>query len=267
MAHDVIKRVGKRAYRYRVESYRDAETKKVRSRWTYLGVAPLDGSLAAGSAAETGPRPLPRDTRERLVLAFAGRVEEHSYAAVTAGMVAKRAGLAHGTFYRHFQDKRAVFMAALDRVREEFDREGPSLEGPLGDVEAERARVRSWVVFKLSSPAQHAGMLRAFLEAVGDDPELNAVRAERRAQRIAGFARYLEKIGAATDARFVDPAALASALVALVDGALREAIAYGAVPESATIAGVAEVFDRAIFRAAAGKVSATETRVLSSISK
>ena len=45
MPHDVIKRVGRRAYRYRVESYRDAETQKVRKRWTYLGVA------AAGEAS------------------------------------------------------------------------------------------------------------------------------------------------------------------------------------------------------------------------
>ena len=266
MAHEVIKRVGKRAYRYRVESFRDTETKKVRSRWTYVGVALADGCGTAGDAG-AAPRPQQRDTRDRLVRAFLELLEEHPYAAVTAGMVATRAGLAHGTFYRHFRDKRAAFMAALERVREELDREGPSLDGPLGDLAAERERLRSWLVFKLSSHSQHPGILRAFLEAVDDDPELNALRAERKSERIAAFARYVERIGAATDARFENPAALARALAALLDGALRESIAYGTEVPSATVAGVAELLDRAIFSAAAGKVSATETRVLSSISK
>jgi len=56
MAHEVIKKVGRRAYRYRVESYRDPETKKVRSRWRYLGVA-APGDSASPPPAVGGPGP------------------------------------------------------------------------------------------------------------------------------------------------------------------------------------------------------------------
>ena len=44
VAYKVTKRIGGRAYLYRVESQRDPETGRRRNRWTYLGRAPGDGS-------------------------------------------------------------------------------------------------------------------------------------------------------------------------------------------------------------------------------
>jgi AcrR family transcriptional regulator len=269
MAHEVIKKVGRRAYRYRVESYRDPETKKVRSRWQYLGVAqdgetaPQTPSEGTDAVVQRKPRRASGDTRERLVTAFLALVESGSYDAVTAGMVAAKAGLAHGTFYRYFRDKRAALMAALDRVREEFERDRPTFDAPFGDLAAERARVGAWTTGLLSKPAQHAGMLRAFYDALEDDPELQAMRRGRRAARIAGLAGYFEKLVAARIVALEDPVALASALTALVDGVLRESVFAGIALEKATVSGVVDVFDRAIFMAAEGSSSATDRRDVS----
>ena len=115
MSHEVIKRVGARAYRYRVESYRDASSKKVRSRWTYLGR--VDRPADDGEPPSVAPRTRRRtsETRERLIEAFEFLLETLSFDRVTAGAVAERAGVAHGTFYRYFSDKAALLRAALDR--------------------------------------------------------------------------------------------------------------------------------------------------------
>jgi AcrR family transcriptional regulator len=264
VAHEVVKRVGRRAYRYLVESYRDPDTKKVRSRWKYLGIVPAEARGQAPTK-ERGPESAPaakptRDTRERLVSAFLELVNSEPYEALTAGMVASKAGLAHGTFYRYFRDKRAVFMAALERVKAEFDRGRPTFDPPIGDLDAERARVRAWVAM-LSRRGNHRGMIRAFYDALEDDPELGAMRRARRAERSADLARYLERLVAGNIADVPDPAALAAALTAMVDGVLREAA--GDALENATVSGVADVFDRAIFKAAEGSSSATDSRAVS----
>jgi AcrR family transcriptional regulator len=258
VAHEVVKKVGSRAYRYRVESYRDPHTKKVRSRWHYVGVVrPGDSN---DSAAEPARRRAPGDTRERLITAFLALVEESSYDEVTAGMVATRAGFAHGTFYRYFGDKRAAFMAAVDRVREELERDRPTFEGPIGDLASERARFGAWTTTLLSHKGRHAGMIRAFYDALEDDEELQTMRRERRDQRIADLAGYFEKLAAATIVDIADPLALASALTALVLGVLRDSMVPGATLDAATVAGVVDVFDRAIFKAVDGNNSATERR-------
>jgi AcrR family transcriptional regulator len=265
IAHEVIKRVGRRAYRYRVESYRDPGTRKVRSRWTYLGVATDPGS---GDAA---PAPVSRrsatETRERLISAFEHLVETQPYSAVTAGMVASDAGLAHGTFYRYFGDKRAVFLAALDRKREQLLATRPSFEPPYGSLEAERARIRAWAEAVLVGPPHELGVIRAFFEALEGDEELREMRRSRNVERIAAFTRYL--IGLTAEARIIDvpePEALATALFALMDAVFRDAVISGKAADAVTVAGVVAVFDRAIF-STSGAVSATGMRSPESMTK
>jgi AcrR family transcriptional regulator len=241
----VIKRVGRRAYRYRVESYRDAETRKVRSRWTYLGVATDPG--ADGAPSRVSRRPT-SETRERLITAFEHLVETQPYSAVTAGMVASDAGLAHGTFYRYFADKHAVFLAALDRKREQLQTARPSFDPPYGSLETERGRVRAWAETTLSVPPHNVGVIRALFEVLEGDEELRETRRSRNVERIAAFTRYL--IGLTAEARIIDvpePEALATALFALMDAVFRDAVISGNAAGAVTVAGVVAVFDRAIF--------------------
>jgi AcrR family transcriptional regulator len=247
MAHEVVKRVGKRAYRYRVESYRDPSTRKVRSRWTYLGTA---GDVAGAGGDATGElsavvRRAPARTRDRLVDAVERLLATHSYADVTAGMVATEAGLAHGTFYRHFKDKRDVFMAALTRVREQFDRERPTFDPPFGSVSEERARVRGCL--SLDKPAEFPGLLRAYFELLESDEALREERERRRAERVDRFATYLELLAANGTIAAENPRSLATALLALADAVVRDAALARSAVDRRTIEGVESVFDRAIF--------------------
>ncbi len=281
MAHEVVKRVGQRAYRYRVESFRDPETKKVRSRWTYLGrVAQAGDGVAAGAVVS---RRSPELTRERLVDAFERLVERLPYGAVTAGAVADEAGLAHGTFYRYFKDKRAVLVRALDRVREELERATPSFDPPFGPPAAERERVRAWVEGVLMRPATHRGVLRAWYDALRVDDALRAEREARRRKRVAALAAYLELLSESGSVSIDSVEPLATALVALVDSVFRIEVLERDSPDVTLVAGASDVFVRSIFaeatvatcaggvnsdtRAASSGISATETRPESRVKK
>lgn len=78
------------------------------------------------TAPATVPRSLPRgrhaaarevvlaSQRGRLLEAMAACVAEHGYAATTVAQVVARAGVSRKTFYEHFADKRACFLAAWE---------------------------------------------------------------------------------------------------------------------------------------------------------
>jgi AcrR family transcriptional regulator len=239
LAHEVVKRVGDRAYRYRVESYRDRETGKVRGRWTYLGRVAVDATVAP-------LRPARERTRDRLLAALERLLEDAEYADVSAGQIAEAAGLAHGTFYRYFRDKHAALREAIERVREAVDRERVALGGPIGTVTEERDRVRAWADAVLHAPIDRRGLLRAWLAVSDADPEVAERRTQRRAASVAAFTDYLQRGAAAGTIVVDDAAALAVALLSLFDGVLR-IVASDRDPGAQLRAGVIAVFDRAIF--------------------
>ncbi len=148
MAYEVTKQIGGRAYLYRVESVRDPETGRRRNRWTYVGRA--DRSGAAAPARHRGPD----GARGRLLDALERLLAERDFGDVTAGAIASAAGLAHGTFYRHFADKRAALRAALDRSR---DRRGPLTAALRADVATEARGARGAARDGRSDPPRAGG--------------------------------------------------------------------------------------------------------------
>ena len=245
MAHEVIKHVGTRAYRYRVESYRDPDSKRVRSRWTYLGRVENEAEMGAPRATQS-PRRERRPTRDRLLDAFACVAEQRPFGEITAGRVAEEAGLAHGTFYRYFRDKRAILLAAVERVRAEIERERPSFDPPYGSRISEQARVRAWTDALARVPVS-PGIIRAWYDALDHDPSLAGLRATRVAERTLALETYLVGLVAARTIDVERPASLAMALTLLVDAAYRSATLAGVPPDARLLAGVSDVFTRAIF--------------------
>ncbi|GAC1400773.1 MAG: hypothetical protein NVS2B8_21690 [Vulcanimicrobiaceae bacterium] len=261
MAYHVVKRVGQRAYRYRVESYRDPHTHETRARWTYLGR--VDGSVdardAVGEAAQAVVRRVPGRTRDALIEAFGRVAAERPYAEITAGVVAEAAGLAHGTFYRHFRDKRAILLAAVDRLRADLERDRPTFDAPYGSRDAERRRVRAWTQ-ALAATGSARGLLRAWLDALDGDASLADLRKTRLRERTAALEAYLVGLAAAAIIVLERPAPLATALTLLVDAAFRSIVAGDPVDDATVFAGVTDAFDRAIFTTSSPVVSATDTR-------
>lgn len=209
MAYEVIKRVSGRAYRYRVESFRDPETRRVRGRWTYLGrVDPADAGLPE--------RPPKVSSRERLIEAVARLLATHDAESLSAGTIAREAGVAYGTFYRYFTDR-------AHAVRETLLQRAPALGavaerfgGPVGTAAAERERIAGWIRESVETALNERGLVRAWhVYSNADDA---VVAARRTAVESADdiVTDYLLRMKAAGITMITSPRFAAYALVALV---------------------------------------------------
>jgi AcrR family transcriptional regulator len=69
----------------------------------------------AGSCEPRPRRGSPAQTRERLIDGAASLFNRFGYHGTDSNSIAKEAGYATGTFYKHFQDKRQVFLAVYER--------------------------------------------------------------------------------------------------------------------------------------------------------
>ena len=143
------------------------------------------------------------DTRAALIRATTELVAEVGYHDATTRVIAQRAGVAEGSIYRHFPDKRALFTAALlEGQREVTDwmAELPALAGslPIEDVLADTfgqlSRLRESVVplelAMASMPELQRHLagdeLRQAIEGIGGPPHLLAeyLRAEQALGRV-----------------------------------------------------------------------------------
>jgi AcrR family transcriptional regulator len=226
LAYEVIKRVSGRAYRYRVESFRDPETRRVRGRWTYLGrVDPADAGLPA--------RPHKPSSRDRLLEAVARLLANGDAESLSAGSIAREAGVAYGTFYRYFTDRGHA-------VREMLLRHGPSLDVHRRFADAPATRddardcVAAWIRETADEARQQRGVVRAWhVYSNADEVVLNARRAavDAAVERVTAYLDALrtEGVVAISSSRFA-----AYALVALVvalgrDAAVEESVAAAKV--------------------------------------
>lgn len=122
---------------------------------------------------------LPRDfvvqnQRERMLLATAELVAERGYQGTTIELIAKTARVALSTFYEHFEDKEACFLAAFDE-----------------SVEAAREIFRDLVDPQLPWARQIAAGLELFLEMVVKEPaRAKLCLVEAQAAGSASVARY-----------------------------------------------------------------------------
>src|ERR1700751_5072292 len=82
---------------------------------------------------------MPDDTRARLVAAAADVFNRDGYHGTDSNRIARAAGYAPGTFYKHFADKRAIFLAVYEEwVAREWKDIGATLTEP--GAKDERAR-------------------------------------------------------------------------------------------------------------------------------
>jgi AcrR family transcriptional regulator len=127
------------------------------------------------------------DQRRRILEATAGLVAEKGYQETTMEDIVRRAKVGYATFYKHFADKEAAFLALLDaaierssgRVEDAYKRE----EGPWAD------RVGAALGTLFEDVSAHPAAARAVLvEALTAGPEA-AARHEQALKRLAPLLR------------------------------------------------------------------------------
>ena len=125
------------------------------------------------------------DTRRRLLKAAGELFVERGFHATRPQDIARAAGVATGTFYLHFADKEAAFLAFAERVQNQLLAEyHANLTGVVGLSSRLTIIVRTLAGFA----ARHPGVLHvAFTDAIAVAPE--DPRAWRLYDRLGEFVR------------------------------------------------------------------------------
>lgn len=139
---------------------------------------PSAGTKGAGVASEAAAAParVRGAGREALVAAARAEFEEVGYEHTDTNRIARRAGYAPQTFYRHFADKAAIFIEIYTKW---FDGEWKDLEGAQAAGPEATARV------VLKHHARHREFRRSLRRLTVRDPAVRAARAASRERQAA----------------------------------------------------------------------------------
>ncbi len=122
----------------------------------------------------------PEQTRERLVAAAARLFNSFGYEGTDSNRIAEEAGYATGTFYKHFKDKKEIFLAAYRTwVAAEWEVVEEELSAGGSPEEIARRLVPSAIEFH----RRWRGLRASLLQLVFADADVrNYYRAQRRHQ-------------------------------------------------------------------------------------
>ena len=140
-------------------------------------MAPKSGTSPAADRPRRGS---PEKTRERLITAAADQFNRYGYHGTDSNAIAKDAGYATGTFYKHFREKREIFLAAYERWLAAQWRE---IEDELARKHEAGETARRTVEISIRFHTEWRGLRASLMELVFSDPEARKFfRKQRRRQ-------------------------------------------------------------------------------------
>ena len=242
MAYEVTKQIKGRDYRYRVETTRDPQTGRGRTRWVYLGKLE-NGRVIAPVRVATR-----RVTHDEIVAITANLIESRDASRVTVAVIAQHAGISPGTFYRLFADRDSALAAAIAHLSDRALGELPTLDAPIGTFEEERVRLNGWFQ-GLIAAVLHGRAFRWYFTTAVHDKLADTVR--HTADHIdprAVLAAYLRRLSDAGLSRIADADAFANSLMTLQQPIVRDIVLHDAADAAARWANIFPVIERAVFR-------------------
>ena len=157
------------------------------------------------------------ESRQRLLLAARALFTARGYHATRPQDIARAADVGHGTFYLHFADKRACFLAFAEAARQELEQ---FIGARLAGVEGVEPQLRALLGALMDYAEQNPGVLKAAMTDVSVIAS-EAREGEGLAERWA--AEWAARIGVAARAgalrRDYDAAVIGHAIVGLIRGA------------------------------------------------
>jgi AcrR family transcriptional regulator len=132
------------------------------------------------SSRKRPARGRPAQTRARLVAAASRAFEREGYHGTDSNKIARAAGYAPGTFYKHFEDKKAIFLAAYEAwVSGEWE----GIAGLLEQVRPPERLAEALVLFTVRLHKRTRGFRASLRALVAVDEEVRTFqRAQRRRQ-------------------------------------------------------------------------------------
>jgi len=151
-------------------------------------------------------------TRERLLDAARGLIEEEGYGGASVAAIAERAGVAAGTLYRHFPSKADLFLEVFRVVCSGEERAMQAAAAEAGPAAADRLEA------VLTTFARRALQNRRLAWALLAEPVDPLLDAERLAYRERYAALVADELTAAIEAGEIPPQDVAFTAAALVGG-------------------------------------------------
>lgn len=150
-------------------------------------------------------------TRQRILEAAEGLFGERGYERTGVVDICQRAGVAQGTFYLYFTDKKAALVELVRELSHTLRLEiAEAVEGISDRAETERVGFRTFLNFL----TKHRDLYRVVRQAEYVDEEVFRWYYRRMAQ---GYARGLAKAMKAGQIRSLDPECLAYCLMGIGD--------------------------------------------------
>lgn len=188
----------------------------------------------AGAPPPTGSAPAPagggrrsaKATRARLLQAAREAFGELGFVATRVDDIAELAGVSHGTFYRYFDDKKAILVGLTQDVARTLY--GTAVAPPVGPAGGLRGVVRERLGSFVRAYSRDWDVVRTWRHAEGVFPEVEEVRSRVRQSIIDAIADLLAQDGARELlAPGVDPHMAASAFVVMAEGFADEWLTAG----------------------------------------
>ncbi|MFP4311135.1 MAG: TetR/AcrR family transcriptional regulator [Nitriliruptoraceae bacterium] len=154
-------------------------------------------------------------TRARLLQATREVVAARGFVAARVEDIVATAGVSHGTFYTYFDNKAAALDALIDAAAAELQAvvdepwDGPDGASAIGAV----------IGRFVAAFAEHADVVRAWIEAAAHDPVVAARLQEVRGGYVRRVAEVVAPVLAGSGH---DPTLVATALVAMVEGTVTQ---------------------------------------------
>lgn len=180
---------------------------------------------------------LPDDARGRLLGGMARAIAEKGYAAATIADVVRHARASKRTFYEHFADKEACYLALYAAVSDHL---ASVIDAAVGADRPWRDRIEVAARAYLSALAAQPALTRTFLV------EIHAAGPRALAARRAVHERFAQQlreltVHAASDDAAISPLSppLATAVAAGINELMLQAVEDGRAPQLADLSGVA----------------------------
>jgi len=133
-----------------------------------------------------------RTTKERLLKAAMEAFQESGFHGTDTNRIARKAGFAPGTFYRHFSDKLEIFVAVYEGwVEEEMSEIREIMKTEPYDLPLLKKMIASILQFHRRDH-RFRGSLRALMAT---EPRLQKPRAQQRQKQLDELAQIQEKMG------------------------------------------------------------------------
>lgn len=127
-------------------------------------------------------KPPPSETRQRLIAAAAEAFNSHGFHGTDSNRIARAAGYAPQTFYRHFTDKTDIFIRVYERWQADEQR---NLAEAIRAAPRGRPRSLAAAAVMIAAHRRWAGFRRSLRLLAVEDARVRAARAESRRRQLA----------------------------------------------------------------------------------